>query len=164
LREEFYVSQQKVAIQKSIKNNFMEKVQKIGVSGFIYNKDNKVLNVRRSKKEKFMPGYYDIPGGKVEFGESLEEALKREIMEEVNIPVKVAKPYSSFSYVTLKNTRHTVDIQFLVMAKNIKNLKINDDHDDFRWISEKEIGKYKFSKERIKSIKEGFKALANKGK
>lgn len=141
----------------------MGKIQKFGVSGFIYNR-GKVLVVRRSRKEKFMPGYYDIPGGKVEFGETLEEALMREIREEVNLSVKVVKPYSSFSYVTLKNTRHTVDIQFLVMAKNIKNLKINDDHDDFRWISEKEIGKYKFSKERIRSIKEGFKALANKGK
>lgn len=138
----------------------LEKIQKIGVSGFIY-KDGKVLIVRRSKKEKFMPGYYDIPGGKVEFGESLDNALRREIKEEVNLVVKVIKPYSYFSYVTLNNTRHTVDIQFLAEVKNIKNLKIDDSHDDYRWIKESEIKKYKFSKERIRSIKEGFRELKN---
>jgi 8-oxo-dGTP diphosphatase len=136
----------------------MEKIQKIGVSGFVYDK-GRVLIVRRSKKEKFMPGYYDIPGGKVEFGESLEKALSREIKEEVNLTVESAKPYSSFSYVTLKNTRHTVDIQFIVRVSDVKKLKIYADHDDYKWVAEKEIGKYKLSKERKKSIKDGFKEL-----
>ena len=136
----------------------MEKIQKIGVSGFIYN-NGKVLIVRRSKKEKFMTGYYDLPGGKVEFGETLEEALGREIKEEVNLIVKILKPYSYFSYITLKNTRHTIDIQFIAKAKNIKNLKMSGAHDEYKWIKENEIGKYKMSKERKKSIKEGFKEL-----
>lgn len=133
----------------------MEKVQKIGVSGFIY-KDKKALILRRSKKEKFMPGYYDLPGGKVEFGESLEKAMKREIREEANLVVKKIKPYSSFSYVTLKNSRHTIDIQFLLEVGSIKNLRISDAHDGYVWVKEAELSKHKISKEMKKTIKEGF--------
>jgi len=52
------------------------KIQKICVTAFIV-KENKLLIVRRSKNEFFLPEYYEMPGGKVEFGESLEDALLR---------------------------------------------------------------------------------------
>lgn len=47
------------------------------------------------------PGKYAIPGGRVEFGETLEEALKREIKEETDLSVR--------------------DIQFLGIQESIVN-------------------------------------------
>ena len=55
----------------------MEKFQKIGVTAFVVSGDEKVLLLRRSKKEKFLPGYFELPGGKVDFGENPEKALER---------------------------------------------------------------------------------------
>ncbi len=60
----------------------MEKYQKIGISGFLI-KDSKVLIVKRSESENFLPGQYELLGGKVEFGENPTDAIEREFKEEV---------------------------------------------------------------------------------
>lgn len=50
--------------------------QKIVCTGFIYHQ-GKMLIIKRSLREAFLPGFYELPGGKVDFGENPEEALKR---------------------------------------------------------------------------------------
>jgi mutator protein MutT len=59
----------------------------VGVGGIILN-DGKVLLVRRGKQ----PGYgkWSIPGGMVELGETLQEAMKREVREECGIEIELA--------------------------------------------------------------------------
>ncbi len=48
--------------------------------------DNKLLICQRPKEKK-QGGFWEFPGGKVELGEALESALKREIIEELNLPI-----------------------------------------------------------------------------
>ena len=50
---------------------------------------NRVLIAQRPKN-KSMAGLWEFPGGKVETGETPEEALRRELREELNIDVCVA--------------------------------------------------------------------------
>jgi len=63
------------------------------VAGLI-EKDGRILLVKRPK-EKIDGGKWEFPGGKVELGESLFSALKRELKEELGIEVLSAKPYLS---------------------------------------------------------------------
>jgi len=58
----------------------------VGVGGIVLNGD-KVLLIKRGKQ----PGYgkWSIPGGMVELGESLQEAIQREIREECSIEVEL---------------------------------------------------------------------------
>jgi mutator protein MutT len=58
----------------------------VGVGAIIF-RENCVLLVQRGKEPSF--GKWTIPGGVVELGESLEEAVKREVMEEVGLEVDV---------------------------------------------------------------------------
>lgn len=58
----------------------------VGVGAIIF-RDNNVLLVRRGKEPAL--GKWTIPGGLVELGESLEDAVKREVMEEVGLTVDV---------------------------------------------------------------------------
>jgi len=53
-------------------------------------KDNKILLLRRIKNGK---EYYVFPGGGVEGGENLEEAIIRETQEELGLKIKVEKPF-----------------------------------------------------------------------
>ena len=54
----------------------------LAVSGAIF-RDGKVLLVRRARSPG--QGFYSLPGGRVEFGESLHAALHREVDEETEI-------------------------------------------------------------------------------
>lgn len=123
----------------------MDKIQKIGVTAFIFH-DNKVLLVRRSQNESFLPGFYEMPGGKIEFGETVEAALKREIMEETNLEIEVVKPYSTFSYTSSNETKHTIDIQFLVkIIDSLDNIKLSKEYDEYQLVAKEEINNYQIS-------------------
>ena len=56
--------------------------------GILFNND-KIILPKRSKTLKKMPDMYEFPGGKVEQGETLKEALKRELNEELSIDVNI---------------------------------------------------------------------------
>lgn len=60
------------------------------VSVFIQ-KDGKWLMLRRSKDKEYLPGIINGPGGKIERGEGILEAAKRELMEETGIIAKNLK-------------------------------------------------------------------------
>jgi 8-oxo-dGTP diphosphatase len=58
----------------------------VAVGGIIFHEDT-VLLVKRNREPAM--GQWSLPGGAVELGESLEEALKREIHEEVSIKIGI---------------------------------------------------------------------------
>ncbi|MFD8263128.1 NUDIX domain-containing protein [Streptomyces griseoluteus] len=45
-------------------------------------RNDRVLLLQRSEGEKFLPGAWGVPCGKIEFGEELEDAVLREMKEE----------------------------------------------------------------------------------
>jgi 8-oxo-dGTP diphosphatase len=59
----------------------------IGVAAVIWNDRREVLLIRRTKQPR--QGEWSLPGGRVEFGERLEDALKREIREETGLEIEV---------------------------------------------------------------------------
>src|SRR3989339_648647 len=54
--------------------------------------NNKILAIKRIKEDEV---YYVFPGGGVEEGEELEEALKRECREELGVEIKIIKNFAS---------------------------------------------------------------------
>ena len=62
----------------------------------VIKKDNKILSMVRGHGE--YKGYYEFPGGKIEENETNEEALKREIKEELNASIEVLKLIDIIEY------------------------------------------------------------------
>ncbi len=77
-------------------------------------------------------GRWDLPGGKMDFGETPEEALEREVMEETGLKVRSKKLQYVTSYVheTPKEIFHHTAVIFLCQAKDIKKLKREPDGND----------------------------------
>ena len=57
----------------------------IALLALINNNNEVLISLRKNRKE--YNGYWEYPGGKVENGENLEQALVREIKEELNLEI-----------------------------------------------------------------------------
>jgi 8-oxo-dGTP diphosphatase len=101
----------------------------------------KVFLPQRAQTKKFLPGVYELPGGHIDFGESLEDGLTREIFEEFGIEIVVGEPFAAFTYVNEIKGAHAVEIVFLAtFAHSIEDITLNpEDHDHYRWIARQEI-------------------------
>lgn len=116
----------------------MKEFQKVAVHAYI-KKGNKFLVTHRSSNNDYKPNEWDLPGGTVEFGETVEIALKRELLEETKLKVEIIKPL--FVCSKAKEGRH----QFWIVyeCKYIKGeVKLNaEEHSEFKWIGKKQLNK-----------------------
>jgi len=134
-------------------------MQKVSVTAFIH-ANGKTLVVRRSADDDFLAGYYELPGGKVDFAEDPRLALKRELEEELGLKnCRVLSPYDLFSYVSADGIKQTVDIQFIVKAEDGAAIRLSAEHDDYRWIGREELDNFRFSAEMKNAIAKGFDIL-----
>ncbi|MBH8601382.1 NUDIX domain-containing protein [Thermoactinomyces sp. CICC 23799] len=133
--------------------------QKIVVSGFLHHQ-GKVLVIQRSLDETFLPGFFELPGGKVDFGEDPSDALKREFREEVSLDVSVIGPYRTFSYVSDEGRRHTVEIVYFVqLDSNEITLRLSPAHISYRWVNLEDLDQLQASNEIKQNIRIGFEQL-----
>ena len=62
----------------------------------IFRKENTIFATEKGYGE--FKGYWEFPGGKVEPGESLEEALRREIREELQVEINIEEKFTELDY------------------------------------------------------------------
>jgi 8-oxo-dGTP diphosphatase len=118
---------------------FRECIQKIVMGGVIINQKKFLLLER--KADDFMGGIFELPSGKVEEGESLKDALYREVKEETGLRIKrVIKYLGYFDYVSGSGKR-TRQFNFLVEPESVANIVLTE-HKSFVWVDKTEIGKY----------------------
>lgn len=63
----------------------------VGMGALIFNDEGKLLLTKRGHKAKNERGTWEIPGGALEFGETFEQGLKREIKEELDVEIEVVE-------------------------------------------------------------------------
>ena len=80
---------------------------------------------------------WDLPGGKMEFGETAEETLKREIFEELGIEINPIKVIDTWNYIHDDNCQITGIIYFSEMKTD--KIRISEEHNGFDWISFEEV-------------------------
>lgn len=140
-----------------------QKIQKVITKSLIFNK-GKLLIVKRSKDDNVFPNLWELPGGTVEFGESVESALIRETKEEVGLDVKMVRPISVFDFVREKKDAqvHAIQINYIVEKIRDGKVKLSHEHDDFAWVSKKDFNKYNISENTKKVILDAFDFIKKK--
>ena len=76
-------------------------------------------------KRKNPPSGWAIPGGFVDYGESLEEAARREAKEETNLDIELIRQFHTYSDPTRDPRHHTISTVYLAKGKG--RLRAGDD-------------------------------------
>ena len=98
--------------------------------------DGKILCMERAQgKYDYVSFKWEFPGGKIEAGESKEEALKRELREEMEMDVDIVGHFLDVyhEYPDFSMNMYS----FLCKAKS-KEFKMNV-HNDFKWLDKSEL-------------------------
>ena len=105
------------------------------VAAIIVNKD-KILCVQRNvNKYSYISLKYEFPGGKVEPGESRENALIREIKEELDMDIQIQEEFLTVEHIypDFKLTMHS----FICSCEN--NALTLSEHINYKWLNENEL-------------------------
>jgi 8-oxo-dGTP diphosphatase len=108
--------------------------------GAIVSRSGRVLLVRRAHPPS--QGLWAIPGGRVELGESLQEAAEREIKEETGLTIRAGKPVYTFD-VILRDEAGRVQFHYVivdVLADYVSgSVCAADDAYEARWVAPSEL-------------------------
>ena len=112
----------------------------IGVGAVIFDHTGQVLLIRRGKPPAF--GYWSLPGGQLEPGETLVQCCRREVMEEVGIEIEVGPLVAVVERII--EDFHYVIIDFLAQPFLLDSPTPvpQSDVSDARWVSLEELGGY----------------------
>lgn len=135
------------------------------VRALIFNEDmTKILMQRQGKHD-----FYMFPGGRLDFNEEIQMAIKRELIEELGIKPELTLKYFLEAFLTFPNKTHYHELGFYFITKISEEKtgyldnqeydsldEIHDGKSKFRWIKLKEIDNYKF-------LMEGFKPIIKNG-
>ena len=110
----------------------------IGVA-VISSKEGKIL-IDRRKEGGEMGGLWEFPGGKIEPGETVEECIKREIKEELDLEILVGDRLTTIThaYKTFKVTLYVHDCQYLSGSPQALECE------EILWVEPSQIHQYQF--------------------
>ena len=109
-------------------------------AAIIIDEEGKCLIAKR-KQGSHLEGLWEFPGGKIEEGESKEDCLQREILEELGLTIKVKAPFMSVEHsYGEKNIRlHSF------LCDSVSGDAALNDHDEIAWITASEFEEYEFA-------------------
>lgn len=108
--------------------------RRLAVGAVVVSRDGRVLVIRRGKPPGL--GNWSIPGGKVEPGESLAEAVVREVREETGLDVKVERHLETYEMCT---ANYRIEEHLCTPIDDAAPLVAGDDAAEARWAEVAEL-------------------------
>lgn len=116
----------------------------VAVGAVIVNEAGRVLLVKHvPERNGFWQGKWICPGGKLELGESMEQGVAREIMEETNLQIRLITQLTPFERIVKsdgKTTLHVIYIDFLAQLVS-GEFRPGSDVGEGIWVSREDLPK-----------------------
>ena len=126
----------------------------VGAGALLLNDQNEVLLSQRGPLAKNERGKWEIPGGQIEFGETMEEGLKREVKEELGIEIEIVKMMEVYDHILPDEHQHWVSPTFICrIVKGEPTIREPGKSDRIGWFSLSEAEKLPLSQVTAQDIK-----------
>lgn len=106
-------------------------------------RDGKFLFLKRSATSTYAPGLWHVPGGVVEWGQTLQQTIARELQEETNITWSGAMEFAfagEHRAQSKKMDAWLIDIYGYIKINNDPTIQLSKEHEGFRWLTLVEAG------------------------
>lgn len=123
---------------------------RIAVRGLVYNDAGQILLLRRSRPARGEMGYWELPGGGLDHGESPQQALAREVLEETCLQVSIGSPLVVWDY------NRSANLQIIGMTfachHPVGEVLLSNEHDQYEWVTLEAIPSFKVFPELIHEL------------
>ncbi len=113
---------------------------RVSVKGMLF-RNSKFLILKRKSSVNEKDGLWELPGGMVDYDESPNDAIVREIFEETSIEVLDVSPIYVFNI--NRSDGKIVGIVYTLKFA-FDEVVLSDEHEDYMWISEADVDDYNF--------------------
>jgi len=109
---------------------------KLSVKIVVRDEAGRCLLLKRSLSSKGNPGKWDFPGGKIDPGESFDEALLREVVEETGLTISIQGVAG-----TAESEAPAAKVVYLILEGRLESgqLCLSEEHDDHAWVDPREL-------------------------
>ena len=124
---------------------FIPEKSRVIVVGLVWNDRCELLLCRMKPDRGVFPGEWGLPGGGIEPGERMEQALRRELREELGIEITDIRPAffkdGSYNKLLPSGELQPLYLIFLVFHCQAAGDKIllNEEFSEYRWVSEADL-------------------------
>lgn len=130
----------------------------VGVGGVVIHR-NRVLLIRRGGEP--LKGEWSIPGGLIEVGEPLADAVRRELKEETGLDIEPLEMIEVFDRIFRRGRRvryHFVIVDYVCKLKGGR-LRPASDVLDARWVRREDLGKFHLTRKAKSVILKAFQKI-----
>lgn len=112
-------------------------------------RDGRLLIIKRAPDADPYPNLWDVPGGSLHKGETIEQGLRREAFEEVDLTLSHIRPLTTWS--TGQEETLVIGLSFLATAET-DSVTLSEEHTDFVWMAPDKVSDYDFPPNLAKEI------------
>ena len=114
----------------------MRKPFGLSVKIVIHDDSGRCLLLERSVSSKGNPGKWDLPGGKVDIGENLEQGLLREVAEETGLTISLHRVLGA-----AESESPTKRVAYFIFEGHVESGQVclSSEHDDYMWASRRSL-------------------------
>lgn len=133
-----------------MKNKMTEEIRAAGKAAII-NQKGEILVIKRSDSETHLENFWDVPGGRFDYGETPHQGLKRETKEECGLEIEIVEPINSWSF--MRDDGQQIFGTTFFCSPETEEVKLGDEHTDYQWINREELENIEMHQDLKESLK-----------